>query len=421
MKRILFVAPHSFPIKSSESICNSKLAYALANAGYMVDVFSCENKSTYSHDKQFNDLLSSHRNLHIYSTSYNRILNKRISLRELFVNIAYNVKIVLKTGYFYPSIPIAYSLLTLVQKHIKDTGTKYDVIITRGFDTDIVGIIISKKYHIPWIANWNDPFPNKRFPPPYGLGHNARLAHYQQKVINDIQKYASIHTFPNGRLRNYMLKCFPLVQKESTRVIPHMAHSCLIPTHTHNHDRILRLVYTGDLKPPRDPELFLRALSKTCSRFQEIDFELNIIGSYNANIVDLIRELNLTDKVQLLPSMTYSEVINFIKDCDVSVVIEAQCEEGIYLPTKVVDAFQCGKPIFCVSPFPGVLNDIITNQHVGYYTDNTSLESIVNGLSNLFTDFKQHTLPKVNESTVHEFFEKSIVDSYQMIISEICR
>ena len=148
MKRILFVAPHSFPIKSSESICNSKLAYALANAGYMVDVFSCENKSTYSHDKQFNDLLSSHRNLHIYSTSYNRILNKRISLRELFVNIAYNVKIVLKTGYFYPSIPIAYSLLTLVQKHIKDTGTKYDVIITRGFDTDIVGIIISKKYHV---------------------------------------------------------------------------------------------------------------------------------------------------------------------------------------------------------------------------------------------------------------------------------
>lgn len=38
MKRILYIAPHSFPIKSSESICNSKVAYVLASMGYQIDV-----------------------------------------------------------------------------------------------------------------------------------------------------------------------------------------------------------------------------------------------------------------------------------------------------------------------------------------------------------------------------------------------
>ena len=39
MKRILFIAPESFPVMSSESICNSKVAYVLASAGYKVDVY----------------------------------------------------------------------------------------------------------------------------------------------------------------------------------------------------------------------------------------------------------------------------------------------------------------------------------------------------------------------------------------------
>ena len=55
MKRILFIAPHAFPIKSSESICNSKVAQSLAEAGYKVDVFTCKDNSAYPSDQKIDD------------------------------------------------------------------------------------------------------------------------------------------------------------------------------------------------------------------------------------------------------------------------------------------------------------------------------------------------------------------------------
>ena len=57
MKRILYIAPHSFPIKSSESICNSKVAYVLASMGYQIDVFACSDSSTYPKDSKIDQFL----------------------------------------------------------------------------------------------------------------------------------------------------------------------------------------------------------------------------------------------------------------------------------------------------------------------------------------------------------------------------
>lgn len=57
MKRIVYIAPHSFPIKSSESICNSKVAYVLASMGYQIDVFACSDSSTYPKDSKIDQFL----------------------------------------------------------------------------------------------------------------------------------------------------------------------------------------------------------------------------------------------------------------------------------------------------------------------------------------------------------------------------
>lgn len=69
--------------------------------------------------------------------------------------------------------------------------------------------------------------------------------------------------------------------------------------------------------------------------------------------------------------------MDLISSCDVSLIIETTCEEGIYLPTKCVDAFQCSKPIFCVSPKIGTLRDIVEKFHVGYISDIDNIDDVV--------------------------------------------
>lgn len=420
MKQIIFIAPHSYPIKSSESICNSKVAYTLAQAGFKVDVYTCDDTSTYPADTVLDKKLRDSNNLRITTVRPDYAILRRDSLWKILRSVLYNAKILLRTGYFYNGIATSYLILKQIRKDFnKGLLNDCDTVITRGYNTDLVGIYLSKKMGFKWIANWNDPFPMSKFPAPYGTGPNTKLPYFEQKVYNDIQKYATLHTFPNDRLRKYMLKCFKMVQADKTEVIPHMALSLLTPT-----ERIvaegnaLRMVHCGNAKHPRSPELFLRALAAVRKEksYSQIPIECYFIGGVDTYVDRLIVDLGLSDIVKLMPGMNYKDATSFVASCHVSLIIEAQCEEGIYLPTKVVDSFQVGVPIFAISPKVGVLKDYTSSYNVGYYADNKSEASIKSQICKIMDDYVNSRLPIVNKDACPVVFEKAILNIYKRII-----
>lgn len=415
MKRILFIAPHCYPIKSSESICNSKVAYSLAESGYLVDVFTCEDLSTYPADEDINSKLAVSENLNIYTISETKLVNRNSSKTDIFKSLLSYAYILLRTGYYCYGIDVQYKIIKAVEKHIKKQGLSYDVMITRGFFTDYVGVYISKKYGIKWIANWNDPFPANRFPYPYGDGYDAKLSYFQERLLKKVQKQASLHTFPSRRLRDYMLKCFPLITKEQTAVIPHMAHSLLEQPTIRKNEGILRMVHSGSVNKPRCPKLFLKALSEVIKE-KDIKIECIFIGGYDNNINQMVAEYELEGVVKFVSPLPYAESLKYISTAHVSLIIEAICEEGIYLPTKMVDAVQTSLPVFCVSPSVGTLRDVVEEYHVGYVADNTDVDSICDSLYHLINDFKEDKLPVVNKENVPYFFEDSIVGQYAKIL-----
>ncbi len=419
MKKILFVAPHSFPIKSSESICNAKLAYSLACAGYKVDVYSCTDHSTYPSDAYLSALLSSPNNLTISSIVPDYNIQRNFPLRKLLRAGLFNLKVLLKTGYFYNGISIPYLILKKILEDISKRGSfDYDVVITRGFHTDLVGITLARRFGVKWIANWNDPYPSVKFPTPYGKGYNTKLPYFENRLYNDIQRFASVHTFPNSRLRDYMLKCFGNVEKKYTVIIPHMALRALYNNNCMS-DGILRIIHCGDLRAPRSPRNFLKALSKYLEVNPEYSkvIDCSFIGKVDDDIPHLIRELGLSSSVNLNKGLNYRDALAAISKSNVSLIIEAECEEGIYLPTKVVDSIQCGIPIFAVSPTPGVLNDMIRSKQIGYFAENTSVDSIYEQISIIVKDYKHGNLPKVSPNQCHEFFDSDIVEQYRQLIN----
>ena len=412
MKRILFIAPHCYPIRSSESICNSKLAYSLAKAGYRVDVFTCSDESTYPFDQRINSLLQNSENLSVNYVSY-RILSRKMNLFSLLKNMIHYLLIFFKSGYYYNGIDAPYQIVSAIKRQIKIEGRMpYDIMITRGFLTDYAGLYMAKKYGIKWIANWNDPYPNERFPEPYGQGYDTKLPYLMQKIIDDMQKYATLHTFPNDRLRKYMLKCFPKVKTNQTYVVHHMAHSELTLKHEPSDSGVFRLVHSGSVNKPRSPKEFLEALSLVI-KDADIKIECEFIGGYDDSINDMVKSLKLENIVSFKPSMSYADSLKYLTKADLSLIIEAICEEGIYLPTKFVDALQSSTPVFCVSPVNGTLKDLVEKHHVGYACNNKDVHSIVTTLQRAIADFKNNKIPKIESQKVNCFFDKYIVEQYK--------
>ena len=422
MKRILFIAEQAYPIRSSECICNSKVAHALSEAGYEVDVFTYTSKLTYKVDEKIDSYLRNSKNLNIYEikdTHHKYFLSRSHSLWKNIKNAFVLLFMGCRIGYWYNGMSTGYDIYKSIRSHLKSFDKfPYDVVITRAYHSEIIGIYLKKKYGVKWIANWNDPYPICRFPEPYGRGPNTKINIGYGRVYNKVKELVDFHTFPSERLRNYMINSFKTVNRDKTAVIPHMAYSKLLPDIKNNENNCIKFVSCGSVGAPRNPTLFITALKNIVDEMNlsSNDIKCYFVGKYDSYLDKIIKEKNLDDIVSLVGSMQYADCLNFITSCDISLIIEAQCEEGIYLPTKFADAVQCGIPVFCISPINGTLHDLIDRFHNGYYCDNESVDSIREALKQAIVDYRNKKFPKVSKSDMEYFFEDHIIEIFNSII-----
>src|SRR5690606_21297196 len=104
---------------------------------------------------------------------------------------------------------------------------------------------------------------------------------------------------------------------------------------------VLKIVCSGNLKHPRNPDIFLQALSK----FTKLnsDIVIDFVGVFDKKLQLEIERLELVNYVNLINPIEYNESLSILKNYHVALIVEAKCEEGIFLPTKVGDYMQNGK------------------------------------------------------------------------------
>ena len=153
-------------------------------------------------------------------------------------------------------------------------------------------------------------------------------------------------------------------------VIPHAVNQPNNKTRESSNSNILKIIHSGNLRYPRDPEVFLRGLRKFIDDNDNPKVQFTILGVADDSLKTLINQYNLQEYVNFMKSVEYMKSLELLSSFDVALIIEAQCPIGIFLPTKVSDFMQCGKPIFAVSPKIGVLNDLYNNGNIPYFADN---------------------------------------------------
>lgn len=215
-KRILMIAPASIPPTVAEGIVNYKLIKVLCEAGYKVDLISRIHKNK------------------VYPVDY-------ISIDENLCKIHYipsETKITLATiwqhicaymkfGITYRGAHWAYLALRKALALLDDNI--YECVLTKSLPSELVGIYLKKYRGLRWIPTWNDPYPEQKYPWPYGKGVNAPMPILSKMLIPSMVRYADVHIFPSSRLRDYMMKYLVGLKKEATIVIPHIAE--VVPIH----------------------------------------------------------------------------------------------------------------------------------------------------------------------------------------------
>lgn len=391
------ISPSCYPVVGAEAIVNIKLLKILSDSKHFrIDLITRKWKwAQYPSDtlESFGVSLNS-----LDIIEVDNVINVKTILQNIFTYLKFGI---LFKGYHW-----AYPAWKTVKNKIK--FNEYDYVLTKDVPSLLLGYHLKKHYGMKWVATWNDPCPWIMYPKPYGKGLNAELSYMQKRIIKKMGE-ADVHIFPNPRICNYMNQ-YLHVEKDKCLIVPHV----IIPPSNkidHVSSERLRLIHSGNLGNPRNPNNFLLALRRFLDSKPDAKISFTIMGHCDTSINNLITEFNLKQNVLFISPVEYKESLIKLSSYDIAVIIEADCEEGIFLPTKVSDFLQMSIPIFAVSPQVGVLNDLYKNNQVSYFASVSNVDAIFNELVVLYKDFENNTIHRV-ECITPSMTPNYVIDKY---------
>jgi glycosyltransferase involved in cell wall biosynthesis len=369
-------APLCYPPAGSEAIVTSKLVLAMIEAGWQINVIT---QADFGHH---------------YPTSDN---DQWSPIHSMIKNISgFNAKCII-ARLLGSALPTKVRTLSWIVKAIfaglaAAKKEKYDFIISRVAPQygHLPALIVSRIVRIPWIANWSDPMPPKKAPPPYGKGPHTKVSLLSGIYYRAIFRMADWHTFPCDRLMRYYWQIYPDLETKSS-VIPHIAlkRFCITPG---DKKKVFSLCHSGSITL-RDPAVFFVGLKRFLAESKPAEaVQVIFIGAPEEEIRAKAHEAGVSDIVSVELPKTYEETQTLAASSTIVVVIEASCEEGIFFPSKFVDFVQTGRPILAISPKVGTMSDILSAHGGGIAVDGRLPEAVAGALTTLYKEWKDEKI-----------------------------
>ena len=391
MKRVLMIAPFSYPVSGAEAIVNIKLLKTLSDSGqFEIDLVSRKIFTADYPSESLDAYGIKLRSIHVITVS------NKVNIKTIWQHIG----CFFRFGYVHKGCHWTYAAFNTIKKLIKQN--KYDYVLTK---CDVALGNYAKEKGLKWVATWNDPCPASKYPHPYGLGLNGKNS-LSDRVIIKMMRKADAHIFPSERLAMYM-QSIVKAPTDKVFIIPHVVINA-------ERNRIsgetLRFIHSGSLYPPRSPKTFFEGLKSFILQYDNPLVKFSILGGISTEDKCLINEMGIDGYVEFLDPVDYHKSLKELDNYDVAVIIEAICEEGIYLPTKVSDFMQMQIPIFSVSPVEGTLNDLFKNGHIPYFADVSCPESISSTINLIYEDFKNKRIKSNN--IPNTYMQNYVKDKY---------
>ncbi len=154
-------------------------------------------------------------------------------------------------------------------------------------------------------------------------------------------------------------------------------------------DDVFTLLYSGGLYPHgRDPVPLFKAIAELVKQgeLQQDKFRLHFRGSGDGSAYhDLLEELGISSMVHFLPSVSYKESIQEMKNADGLLVLQGKTFNN-QIPGKVYEYIATGNPILGIVGQGGATEGLLKRMdNNACVTEEENVASIRRGVINMFT------------------------------------
>ncbi len=270
-----------------------------------------------------------------------------------------SINLPMKTLYPLP-IPYSLKISKLVRK------SKFDIIHTHHpFGLGKKGCKFARKYSIPLV------FTNHTMYQDYS--HYIPLIHQNlaKKIIKDVhKKYLSLCDCiiaPSQYIKNKLLK---IVTNSRIEVIPYGLNHELLKNYKKSNIRRLYhlenkkiILFLGRLGKEKNISFIIKSFKFLSKKRNDAVLVICGRGHEEKNLKNLIRNLQIQDKVSLVGNIPYSEIENYYTAADIFITASTT-ETG---PLTVLESLFFGVPVICLKN--SNMEDKIKNGYNGFLVE----------------------------------------------------
>jgi glycosyltransferase involved in cell wall biosynthesis len=394
MPRQLLIA-HSFPpLANAESVVTALMVRGLAPFDWQTTALCASGPAAGSSD---NDLLAllpdSLRAVRVAAPRVDRLwrllrIVRLRSLAELLTSLPDN-------ALFWS--PGAKNNIRRIVK-----AERFDAVQSRSFPitNHRLGYWIRKKFGIPWIAHFGDPWIDSPF---YQPPHPA-IKRLHRRWEQQIFETADAVTFTTDEARRSVMANYAPALIDKCHIVPHGYDRLPGPEAIRFDPRYCTIVYTGSFYGKRTPLPLLNGLQHTPGLGDAL--RIILFGRMpHAQLRETIRHMGLETVVEVREPVAFDAGCAAMAGADVLLTIDtADANPDLFLPSKVIEYLGWGKPVFGVVYPNGISGDILRRCN-GYVADIRDPANVADGLTRIVADWRQGRLqsPDLNTPAVRAY------------------
>ncbi|MDX2195475.1 MAG: glycosyltransferase [Cytophagales bacterium] len=280
--------------------------------------------------------------------------------------------------------PSVHYLSKYIAKH------QINAIVTTGppHSMHLIGMALKKKHHIPWLADFRDPWTQIDYWEDLKMTDWVRNMHIklEKMVLQTADKVVCVsRTWGQGLENNSGIHVDIISNGFDEEDIQH--------TQNVSRDTQFSLVHIGMMGKSRNHEVFWQAVSSVCAEDEDIkkDLIVKLYGKNDPSVIESIAKYNLNKQVEIYPYIPHYEIVGIQQKAQVLYlsVNRTANAQGI-LTGKIYEYLAARRPILCIGPVSGEAAQVIYDTNTGLVSDFDDLTALKANIRTLYQHYKEH-------------------------------
>jgi hypothetical protein len=281
----------------------------------------------------------------------------------------------------------------------------------------LIALGVSEKLHIPWVADFRDPWTKIDFYQDLMLGRRADRRH--QRLEKKVLQTANAVTV----ISQDMQRQFEEMGCSNLRIIPNGfdPEDFILPGEIPDTGTEFSLTHIGSIVPSRNPKTLWTVLSEIIAENEDFAGSLKIIlvGAVDYSVIRSVDEAGLTPYVSFVDYLPHRDAIMRLKSSQVLLLLinNTPNAKGI-LTGKFFEYMNSGRPILAIGPTSGEAAGVLEETGTGQMIDFNDARKLKQQIRDYYNQYREGKL-NVSARNLGKYSRRTITANMTELFNEI--